>query len=92
MDKKNEGHKKGSSRLSKLYLSFMSVVIMLKAGQAGFPFPGGEINVVFLKREGRFRGPSSIKFSGYRRPTLGLKQPRREADHSLSFSEDIKNE
>jgi hypothetical protein len=70
----------------------MSVVIRLKAGQAGFPFQVGEINVVFLKREGRFRGPSSIQFSAYWRPTLGLKQPRREADHSLSFSEDVKNE
>jgi hypothetical protein len=43
MHKKNEEHKKCISRFSKLYLSFMSVVIRLKAGQAGFPFPGGEI-------------------------------------------------
>ena len=67
----------------------MSVVIRLKAGQAGSPFPGGEINILFLKREDRFRGPSSVQFSGYRRPTLGSKQPRHEADHSLSLSVDV---
>ena len=54
----------------------MSVVIRLNAGQAGVPFPGGEINVLFLKLEERFWGPSSVQFSGYRRPTLGSKQPR----------------
>lgn len=45
MHKRNEGHKKCSSRLSKLYLSVMSVVVRLKAGQICFPFPEGEVNV-----------------------------------------------
>ena len=77
MHTKNEGHTKCSSRLSKLCLSVMSAVIRLKDGQIGFPFPGGEVNVLFVKPEGRFRGSSSVQINGDRRPTLGSKQLRR---------------
>jgi len=39
----------------------------------------------------QFFGPHTLIYDGYRGLLLGLKQPRREADHSRVSSSEVKN-
>lgn len=70
----------------------MSVVTRLQAGQAGFPFPGGEINVSYRNLKAVSGDHPASNSMGIGDLLWWSKQPRREADHSLQLSEDIKNE
>jgi hypothetical protein len=70
----------------------VNIVTRQRAGRPGFGSRRGRNLFCSLPRQNRLRDPPSLLSSGYRRAiSPRINQPRRESDHSLPSSTDVKN-